>query len=456
MFKFSGYKDNLNANYAALKFINMKNKKKLIFWELNEINFDYLNFYVSEGKLPNWKKFIDKYGLNTTNLDESYQNLEPWIQWPTIRSGLTYREHKVFRLGDIEKSSIKQHWEILEDKGYSVAAISPINAKNNTKKSLFWIPDPWVETSVSGNQFIERFSNAINQTVNDNAGSKITISSFFTIFQALFTKSKISSWPMYFSCIIGALKRQHWSKAILFDRLIADVFFNLWIKHIPDFSVLFMNSGAHIQHHYLFNSSAYKGDNQNPEWYVKNNKDPLLDILEMYDDVLFEMESLNNVRLIVAVGLRQIPYEKPDFYWRLKNHEEFLTKIGVKFKKVQPRMTRDFLIEFHNQKELEYAQILLSKIKSENDDLIFGIVDNRGKDLFVSLTYSDDVNNNFKIFIDNKEFKSFKNDLNFVAIKNGHHDSLGYYLDTSRNSNVVDKNIPIEDIFDIVMNHFDS
>ena len=119
-------------------------------------------------------------------------------------------------------------------------------------------------------------------------------------------------------------------------------------------------------------------------------------------------------------------------------------------------MTRDFLIEFHNQKELEYAQILLSKIKSENDDLIFGIVDNRGKDLFVSLTYSDDVNNNFKIFIDNKEFKSFKNDLNFVAIKNGHHDSLGYYLDTSRNSNVVDKNIPIEDIFDIVMNHFDS
>jgi hypothetical protein len=434
----------------------MKNKQKLIFWELNEINFDYINFYISEGKLPNWKKFIDKYGLNTTNLDESYNNLEPWIQWPSIRTGLTYKEHKVFRLGDIEDSNLRQHWEILEEKGYSVAAISPINAKNNTKKSSFWIPDPWVNTKVSGNQFIKRFSNTINQTVNDNSGSKITIFSFCTILQGLLTKSRLSSWHRYFSCIIGALKKQHWSKAIIFDRLLADVFFSLWKKHQPDFSVIFMNSGAHIQHHYLFNSKAYIGSNSNPEWYIQKNQDPLLDILEMYDDVLHEIQSLSNVRLIIAAGLRQVPYEKPAFYWRLKDHKVFLKKIGIKFKKVHPRMTRDFLIEFDSQEELVFAQLLLSKIKSANGDVIFGIVDNRGKDLFVSLTYSNDVSDSFKIFLDTKEFQSFKNDLNFVAIKNGHHDSLGYYLDTSRNNQVLDQNIPIEKIFHIVMNHFDS
>ena len=53
---------------------------------------------------------------------------------------------------------------------------------------------------------------------------------------------------------------------------------------------------------------------------------------------------------------------------------------------------------------------MLSKIKSINGDVIFGIVDNRGKDLFVSLTYSNDVSDSFKIFLDAKEFKSFKND----------------------------------------------
>ena len=218
----------------------MKNKKKLIFWELNEINFDYLNFYIREGKLPNWKKFIDNYGLNTTNLDESYDNLEPWIQWPTIRTGLSFKEHKIFRLGDIQESKLRQHWEILEAKGYSVAAISPINAKNNTKKSLFWIPDPWVDTKVSGNKFIKRFSKAINQTVNDNAGAKITFPSLFAILQGLLTKSKLRSWPRYISCMIGTLKKQHWFKAIIFDRLLADVFFSLWKKNKPDFSVLFL------------------------------------------------------------------------------------------------------------------------------------------------------------------------------------------------------------------------
>jgi hypothetical protein len=176
----------------------------------------------------------------------------------------------------------------------------------------------------------------------------------------------------------------------------------------------------------------------------------------MYDDVLHEIQSLSNVRLIIAAGLRQVPYEKPAFYWRLKDHKVFLKKIGIKFKKVHPRMTRDFLIEFDSQEELVFAQLLLSKIKSANGDVIFGIVDNRGKDLFVSLTYSNDVSDSFKIFLDTKEFQSFKNDLNFVAIKNGHHDSLGYYLDTSRNNQVLDQNIPIEKIFHIVMNHFDS
>ena len=43
----------------------MTKEQKLIFWELNEINFDYVNFYIDEGKLPNWKKLIEDNGLFT-------------------------------------------------------------------------------------------------------------------------------------------------------------------------------------------------------------------------------------------------------------------------------------------------------------------------------------------------------------------------------------------------------
>ncbi len=99
----------------------MTKEQKLIFWELNEINFDYVNFYIGEGKLPNWKKLIEDHGLFTTLAEENYNDLEPWIQWPTIRTGLTFEEHGVFRLGDIERSGLRQHWEILEDRGFSEA-----------------------------------------------------------------------------------------------------------------------------------------------------------------------------------------------------------------------------------------------------------------------------------------------------------------------------------------------
>jgi len=42
------------------------------------------------------------------------------------------------------------------------------------------------------------------------------------------------------------------AKALILDSLLVDVHFTLWIKYKPDFSNLFLNSGAHIQHHYLF------------------------------------------------------------------------------------------------------------------------------------------------------------------------------------------------------------
>jgi hypothetical protein len=432
----------------------MKNDKKLIFWEMNEINFDYVNFYIDQGKLPNWKRFIKDYGLFTTISETEYLNLEPWIQWPTVRTGLTYDEHKIFRLGDINNSAIKQHWEILETHGYSVAAISPINASNKTTNSPFWIPDPWVNTPISGNGFITRISKAIKQAVNDNSHEKLSLTSFTSIFEGLLTKSQITSWFLYISCIFGAIKKQHWSKAILLDRLIADIFIKLWKKHQPDFSVMFLNSGAHIQHHYMCNSKAYKGKVKNPDWYIKSDKDPLLEILELYDSILYELQKLKDTRLMIAVGLRQIPFEKPTFYWRLINHNEFLKKLGIKFKEIQPRMTRDFLIEFENNKDLVLAEKLLSNVKSRNGILLFNEIENRGNDLYVTLTFSDNITDNFSIFLNQKEFTNFNNDVAFVAIKNGHHDSLGYYLDSSRRPNELKEKFPLKDLYGFTLKHF--
>ena len=87
---------------------------KLIFIELNEINFDTASFYIKNGEdLPGFKKLIKK-GIRNTESEPEYKNLEPWVQWPSVHTGKTYDEHKIFRLGDFVNSTDEQFFEKVE------------------------------------------------------------------------------------------------------------------------------------------------------------------------------------------------------------------------------------------------------------------------------------------------------------------------------------------------------
>ncbi len=431
--------------------------QKIIFLELNEINFDFIRRYINRGFLPTFSYLIDSFGIQETKSESIYEEIEPWIQWPTIRTGLDYGEHKIFRLGDICNLTADQHWELLEKNGYSVAAISPINAENRTRNSPFWIPDPWVDTRISGGGFCRRISAAIKQSVNDNAQEKISLISLMALVEAFLTRASFSSVPIYWKSLVGAFKKRHWSKAAIFDRLMADVYLNLWRRHEPDFSTLFLNSGAHIQHHYMCSSAVYEGSVQNPGWYLQVDCDPLLDILEVYDSILCDLLKIDNIRLMISTGMRQVPYERPTFYWRLRNHEKFLKKLGVQFIRVQPRMTRDFLIEFENSGLAESAEKVLNSINSLDGDKVFGIIENRGSSLFVTLTYANEIKDGFEILspLKNIRMSNFDKEVVFVAIKNGHHDQLGYFIDTNctQPKNTVQQ-FPIKDIHKKVLDHF--
>lgn len=421
---------------------------------MNEINFEFLSHYIKKNQLPNFKKFIQMHGLYTTTSEEKYHEIEPWIQWPTIRTGLSYAEHRIFRLGDIESSSVRQHWEILEENGFSVAALSPINAKNNTKNSPFWVPDPWINSPVSGDSFLKRLSNALSQAVNDNAKKKLTMATLFTLIEALFLKSKFSSWPNYLNSFLGVFLKNRSSKALILDRLLADVFIRYWKKYQPSFSTIFLNAGAHLQHHYMCNSTAYMGKTKNPSWYIKPSEDPLIKIYKLYDKILGELQSINDTRLLIAVGSQQVPYEEPKFYWRLKDHKNFLQEIEINFKDVKPRMTRDFLIEYDNLNDLVKAKSILEKIVSKDGVKIFEDIDCQDNNMFITLTYNRNIDKNFKIYMDKKIIKNFGDDVVFVALKNGHHHSKGYFLDSYSKPSKSMQSLPCKNIFSIIMKHF--
>jgi hypothetical protein len=420
-------------------------RQQLLFLELNEVNFDYLRGYIRAGKLPTFSRLLAAHGYVRTESEKQYEHLEPWIQWVTAHTGRTFAEHGVFRLGDIVAHDIPQVWDVLEQNGVSVGAVSPMNAKNRLRRPAFFVPDPWTNTPISADPVLTRLHGAIAQAVNDNSTARITAASAFNLLRGFLAYSKSGNWSRYLSMLVTA-RRYPWRKAMFLDLLLADVFCREVARTRPDFSSLFLNAAAHIQHHYLFSSSVYEGANANPDWYVDTGCDPVLEVYELYDHILSTViRRTASARVMIGTALHQNPHESSTFYWRLTDHSAFLRLAGVQFVTVQPLMSRDFLVAFSDSASAARAEQILRSV-STNEGVALFQIDNRGHDLFVELTYARDISPGQGFRVGERSFQDLRSHVAFVAIKNGEHSGIGYFVDTGHNHVAGSETIPLSHI----------
>ena len=121
---------------------------RLVLFELNEVNFDIVGRYI-EAKpesFPALRTLLAGARARTT-AEKNYDELEPWIQWASVHTGLSYGEHGVYRLGDIVGSKSPQMFEQLEAQGLRLGCVSPMNAENRLQSPAYFIPDPWTKTA---------------------------------------------------------------------------------------------------------------------------------------------------------------------------------------------------------------------------------------------------------------------------------------------------------------------
>ena len=329
-------------------------KKPIVLVELNEINFDVVKNYVDRepGQFQNLQALFEKKMVRTV-AENKYEENEPWIQWVSVHTGLTFAEHRVFRLGDIIKEKPPQIYEYLEGKGLRVGAISPMNTANVMLNPSYFIPDPWTLTPPDSSLWSRLVHRAVSQAVNDNSKSKISLTTALIIALSMLVCVSVKDYAYYFKKLIGS-RSKPWMKALVFDLFLNDLHKYLFQKQKPDFSSLFLNAGAHIQHHYFFNAEpVIKTQSiKNPAWYLDPKFDPIRDMLIVYDAILKDYVSNRDIELMVVTALSQNPFDKEEFYYRLSEHSEFLDKLMVTYSSVQPRMTRDFLIEFSDKDKL--------------------------------------------------------------------------------------------------------
>lgn len=393
--------------------------------ELNEINFEFVAKYIDKypGRFKGFEK-LKSFNQITTKSENLYEQIEPWIQWPSVHTCKSFAEHKVFRLGDIVNFSGDQIFELIERSGYSVGCVSPMNAKNNLKRPAFFIPDPWTATKPDNSLISRSLHQALRQAVNDNSQGKIDFTTYLTLIFVILTKTRKKNWIRYATLFLKRKKR--WNKALFLDLLLSDIFISLKNKNNENFSCLFLNAFAHIQHHYILNSEMYDGELKNDINYLNADEDPVLDAIELYDEIIYDLLKIFRQKFIFATGLRQVPVDRKITYYRLRNHNQFLSKLGLENFSVNPRMTRDFLINFNSSDDLETALAILSNASCDGIKL-FGEIEAREASLFVTLTYSLPVAGKSIIGYENHVI-DLSEEFIFVAIKNGHHDSVGYAI----------------------------
>jgi hypothetical protein len=405
-----------------------KSGKRLILIELNEINFDVVEKYIATdaGRFPALAKLLTGARVRTTS-EQNYEQLEPWIQWPSVHTGCTFAEHGIFRLGDVVGKKVPQIFEQLEHAGCEVGAISAMNAENRLTNPAYFVPDPWTQTPSDGSWWSRALTEAVSQAVNDNAQAKITPKSALQLALALVRFARPRHYLRYLQLVLAS-REKSWLKPLVLDLLLHDVHWSFFNAKQPNFSTLFLNAGAHIQHHYFFNAEPLRAgvDKKNPQWYIKPSDDPVADVLALYDLIVGEYFSRTDTEVIIATGLSQKPYDRLKFYYRLNAHADFLRSLGIEFASVYPRMTRDFLIEFENPQQAQTAQDVLANVRVVGVDVpLFGEIDNRGNSLFVTLTYPQEITAETQYQVVKRIFPLLPV-VSFVAIKNGMHQNEGY------------------------------
>jgi hypothetical protein len=418
--------------------------------ELNEVNFDYVRFYVARGRLPCFARLLREHGISETSSEARYEHLEPWIQWVTAHTGKSYAEHGVFRLGDIVDRDIPQIWERLEEQGIKVGAICPMNAKHRLNAPAFFVPDPWTATGVTARPVLTRLHRALRQAVNDNAQRRLETRSLMDLLLGCAAYARPGNYP-YYARLVATARGAPWRKALFLDLLLADIFTAEFARTRPGFATLFLNAAAHIQHHYMFCSAAYDGSYRNPPWYVSASADPLFEAYALYDRIIASLrERFPRARLMLATGLHQDPHGEITFYWRLRNHEEFLRTIDVPHRRVHPRMSRDFLVECDSEAQALEAQRQLGRAMADDGTPLFQ-VDNRGRNLFVMFTYPREIGPNLGFKVGERKYFDLARHVVFVAIKNGEHNGVGYFLDTGAVPPLAPSRFPLAELPDRIL-----
>jgi hypothetical protein len=227
---------------------------RMIVLELNELTPSLIQRFMSDGTLPHFSRLYRESQIYTTTASERPPNLDPWIQWVTVHTGLNFSDHGLQRLNEGHTLRTPRVWDLLTASGRRAWICGSMNVGDTPLEGGCVLPDPWTTKVRPQPAVLEPFFAFVQRQVMEHTSGKARpgVSDLlqFARFMATHGLSRHS---------IVAIARQlaeersggaRWKRAALLDKLQFDVFAWYYRKLRPEFATFFLNSTAHYQHLY--------------------------------------------------------------------------------------------------------------------------------------------------------------------------------------------------------------
>lgn len=398
-------------------------KPAVLIVELNEFNADLLQHATRQHPLPALSKVLSfQQSYYRTNDRYNSGFLEPWVQWVSIHTGMPASSHQIKHLGDVPDLQFTQCWETLGKHQITSGVWGVMNgSRQQVEQARFFLPDPWTFSE-------QAFPNELNHLLdlpryvakNYQELKKTTLlKKGWGLLKFLLTSKAAGPILKATLDLLKNLRKygsKHFVYICYFDFISTLLFIQYKKKYQPQCNIIFLNSLAHLQHHYWTQGE----ETVTPEilFGLKNIDRILALLLKHFPEDAFIMHN----------GLSQMNtnHEKPWVLYRQKDPLKFLKTLNIPALRVEQHMTHDGHVFFANKQDCETTYELLKNATINNKKLFH--VEKNAYDpckLFYQLKFTDELKATYTEFCFNDQNYSFFEHFDRIVVRTGRHIPIG-------------------------------
>jgi hypothetical protein len=435
--------------------------RRLILIEFNELCPRLLRDFMERGALANFRRLYETSTVYTTDAGEEAPNLEPWIQWPTIHSGMPFGEHQVSHLGDGSKLEQKCVAEVLSDNGVRVGVFGSMNL-NYRRLNGYVMPDPWHKEGNAHPDWLQPFYKTVAHQVQEASRPASGTKKEMLRFGWFLARNGLTAGTVW--AVIKQLWQERrdlglrWRRACLLDRLQYDVFRKLNRVCNVQFATFFCNSTAHFQHYHWRNMTPESFTVPPPESDHPSLREAILYGYQAMDRLIGRFAAdYPDAVLILCTALSQQPWtDTTKCTFRPRRFEELLSfaRVDMPTSAIKPVMAEQFHVECPDNDTAAMAEERFRDLSIDDEPLM--AVKRKGTSVFAGcrVTSSEVLDRPVTRGSDGNRRRF--GDLFYMihTMRSGRHHPDGVLWVSGARQRIVSERVPLTDIAPTILAHF--